>query len=96
VAQLKQNTPVDQVLELLTEQGSEGLAEAIRILLNAAMLFERERFLGAAPYERTPDNASQYVVRVEQGKEVASDLRAIFNAPNRSEADRLLSQAVKK
>lgn len=55
MAQLKQNTSVDQVLELLTEQGTEGLAEAIRILLNAAMLFERERFLHAAPYERTPD-----------------------------------------
>ena len=55
MAQLKQNTPVDQVLELLTEQGTEGLAEALRILLNAAMIFERERFLGAAPYERTPD-----------------------------------------
>jgi putative transposase len=55
VAQLKQDTPIDQVLELLTEQGSDGLAEAIRILLNAAMLFERERFLNAAPYERTPE-----------------------------------------
>lgn len=55
MAQLKQDTPIDQVLELLTEQGSDGLAEAVRILLNAAMLFERERFLNAAPYERTPE-----------------------------------------
>lgn len=55
MAQLKQNTPVDQVLELLTEQGTDGLAEALRILLNAAMLFERERHLNASAYERTPD-----------------------------------------
>lgn len=55
MAQQQQHTPIEQVLELLTEQGTEGLAEALRILLNAAMLFERERFLGAAPYERTPD-----------------------------------------
>lgn len=55
MAQLKENTPIDQVLELLTEQGSDGLAEALRILLNAAMLFERERFLNAAPYERSPE-----------------------------------------
>jgi putative transposase len=55
VAQQQQNTAIDQVLELLTEQGADGLAEAIRILLNAAMLFERERFLNAAPYERTPE-----------------------------------------
>jgi transposase-like protein len=54
VAQLKQNTSIEQVLELLTEQGTDGLAEALRILLDAAMLFERERFLQAAPYERTP------------------------------------------
>jgi transposase-like protein len=55
VAQLKQNTPFEQVLELLTEQGSDGLAEAFRLLLNAAMLFEREHFLQAAPYERTSE-----------------------------------------
>jgi transposase-like protein len=41
-------------LELLQEQGTDGLLEAARILLDAAMLFERERFLQAAPYERTP------------------------------------------
>jgi putative transposase len=54
-AQQQQNTPVDQVLELLTQQGTDALAEALRILLNAAVLFERERFLQAAPYERTPE-----------------------------------------
>lgn len=55
MAQLKQNNSIDEVLELLTEQGTDGLAQALRILLNAAMLFERERFLGAAAYERTPE-----------------------------------------
>ena len=55
MAQQQQDNAFEQVLELLTEQGSEGLTEAIRILLNAAMLFERERFLRAAPYERTPE-----------------------------------------
>ena len=55
MAQPQQHTPLEQVLELLSEQGTEGLAEAIRILLNAAMLFERERFINAAPYERTAE-----------------------------------------
>lgn len=55
MAQPQQNTPIEQVLELLSKQGTEGLADAIRILLNAAMLFERERFLNAAPYERTAE-----------------------------------------
>ena len=55
MAQPQQHTPIEQVLELLTEQGSEGFAEALRLLLNLAMLFEREHFLQAAPYERTSE-----------------------------------------
>lgn len=53
MAQQPEHTTIDSVLELLTEQGSDGLADAFRILLNAAMLFERQRHLNAAPYERT-------------------------------------------
>jgi len=53
MAQPSQHTPIEQVLELLNEQGSDGFLAALRILLNAAMLFEREHFLQAAPYERT-------------------------------------------
>ena len=41
VDQQGQNTPIDQNLEIPTEQGAEGLADNLRILLNAAMLFER-------------------------------------------------------
>jgi putative transposase len=41
-------------------------------------------------------NASQYVVRIEQRGEVASDLRSVFNAPNREEAERLLLAMTKK
>jgi putative transposase len=55
VTQPQQHTPIEQVLELLTEQGSDGFAQALRLLLNAAMLFEREQFLQAAPYERTAE-----------------------------------------
>jgi putative transposase len=35
-------------------------------------------------------NAGQYVPRVDQRGAVASEMRAIFNAPSREEADRLL------
>jgi transposase-like protein len=55
VTQPQQHTPIEQVLELLTEQGPDGFAQALRLLLNAAMLFEREHFLQAAPYERTSE-----------------------------------------
>jgi putative transposase len=55
VASQPQHTPIEQVLERLSEQGTDGLLEAVGILLDAAMLFERERFINAAPYERTSE-----------------------------------------
>lgn len=55
MAQLNQHNPIDEVLELLTTHGTDGLAEALRILLNAAMLIERQHFLNLDPYERSID-----------------------------------------
>ena len=55
MTQPQQHTPFEQVLEQLSEQGTDGFAEALRLLLNIAMLFEREHFLQAAPYERTSE-----------------------------------------
>lgn len=42
-----------QVMELLAEQGFDGLAPVIELLLNQAMLAERSQALGAQPYERS-------------------------------------------
>jgi transposase-like protein len=39
-------------------------------------------------------NAQSYVTRLDQRKPVAQRIRAIFNAPDRAEAERLLKQAV--
>jgi transposase-like protein len=44
-------------LELLAENGLEDLREPMTILLNAAMKIERERHLGAAPWQRSPTRA---------------------------------------
>ncbi len=41
-------------------------------------------------------NAAAYVPKVEMRETVAADLRSIFNAPDRDEADRLLAKIVKK
>ncbi len=41
------------LLEQLTTSGMDALPELFRVLLNAAMLFERQNHLGAAPHERT-------------------------------------------
>ena len=42
-----------EALELILQEGLEGLAQAISIIVNEAMKIQRERFLGAGPYERT-------------------------------------------
>jgi putative transposase len=55
VAEHSQDTRLNDVMELLTQSGLDGLADALRVLINAAMLVERERFLGASPYERSPE-----------------------------------------
>ena len=44
---------LNNVLQLLTEQGHDGFAEGLRILVNEAMRVERHHVLQAQPYERT-------------------------------------------
>jgi transposase-like protein len=48
-----------EILEILTEGGFERIGEALQILINAAMLAEREKYLGAGPYERTESRSGQ-------------------------------------
>ena len=53
MAQRIENRSIDDAVELLKENGFEGLGEAVTVLLNAAMLAERSEYLGAGPYERS-------------------------------------------
>ena len=46
---------IEQVVEVLIEEGPEGMSRAFAILMNEAMRLERSRFLGAGPYERTEE-----------------------------------------
>ena len=47
------------VLQLLTEQGHQGFAEGIRILVDEAMRRERSAVLQAQPYERSDSRKGQ-------------------------------------
>ena len=47
----------EQAMQLLAENGMDGLAEAVRILLNEAMRIERSQVLNAGPYERTEERS---------------------------------------
>jgi transposase-like protein len=43
------------MVEQIADGGLDALPEAIRLLINAAMLLERQKFIGAGPYQRTPE-----------------------------------------
>lgn len=78
MAQPIQHTAIDEVLELLNQSGSDSFGEAFRILLNAAMLIERQQFLNAEPYERTPqrrDYANGFKAKRLQTRVGELDLR---------------------
>lgn len=53
MAHRNNNNKLDVVMELLIENGFEGFADVLRILLNEAMKIERDQALGAGWYERT-------------------------------------------
>jgi transposase-like protein len=60
----------------------------------------RQAVFGSIPWQRCQfhlqQNAQAYVPRQDMKTEVAADIRAIFNAPNRIEADALLAKAVQR
>ncbi|MBN2070935.1 MAG: IS256 family transposase [Candidatus Krumholzibacteriota bacterium] len=51
----RDNKAFDQVLEVLIENGLDGMASALEVVLNEAMKLERSSFLGAGPHERTSE-----------------------------------------
>jgi len=52
MAQRIENRTIDDAVELLKDNGFDGLADAVTVLMNSAMTAERSEYLGAAPYER--------------------------------------------
>ena len=75
-------------VELIVSDAHAGLKEA-RLACLPSVPWQRCQF-------HLQQNALQYVPHVSQRTEVAADLRAVFNAPSRAEADRLVALAVNK
>ena len=67
---------------------------------HAGLKAAREARLSGVPWQRCQfhlqQNAGHYVPRMDMRPKVASDLRAIFNSPDRAEAERHLQIASKK
>jgi putative transposase len=73
-------------VELIISDDHSGLGSA------------RKAVFGGVPWQRCQchlqRNAQAYVPRKDMKSGVASDIRSVFNAPNRQEADELLKKAV--
>ncbi len=55
MAHQRHGNAFNDVMELLIENGFDGMADVLRILLNEAMKIEREDALAAGAYQRTPN-----------------------------------------
>ncbi|GAB4304670.1 MAG: hypothetical protein Fur0034_21690 [Desulfuromonadia bacterium] len=80
-------------LESLLSRGLKG----VKLIIaddHAGLKTTRRAVLPAVPWQRCQfhlqQNAGQFVTRQEARKTVAAQLRAIFNAPDKAEAERLL------
>ena len=86
-------------LQSLTQRGLHGV-ELITSDAHAGLRQARRAVFGGVPWQRCQfhlqQNAQSYVPRKAMKKEVAADIRAIFNAPNRQESERLLAMSVQK
>ena len=51
----RETNVVSEAVQLVLEEGLEGLGPAVSVLLNEAMKVERSRTLGAEPWQRTPE-----------------------------------------
>lgn len=84
-------------LESLLSRGLKG----VRLIVaddHAGLKAARRAVLPAVPWQRCQfhlqQNAGQFVTRQEARKTVAAQLRTLFNAPDRAEAERLLKTAL--
>lgn len=75
-------------VELIVSDAHEGLKAARKACFNGVP-WQRCQF-------HLQQNAMQYVPKIYMRLEVAADLRAVYNAPDRREADRQLELAVTK
>lgn len=86
-------------LQSLVQRGLCG----IRLITSddhAGLRAARQAVFGGIPWQRCQfhlqQNATAYVPRKEMLKEVAADIRMVFNAPDRPTADQFLKQIVQK
>ena len=69
-----EDIPLKEIVNLISSEGTAGLAESIRVLINHAMKAERSKVLEAEPYQRTasrnesPGDRTNIPKRVDDGR----------------------------
>jgi len=88
-----------EFLESLCKRGLHGV-RAITSDAHSGLKAALRSVFPSVPWQRCQfhlqQNAQAYVPQVGMRKDVAADIRSVFNAPNKAEADRLLQIAVDK
>ena len=86
-------------LDNLVERGLKG----VQLIISddhSGMRKARQAIFTGVPWQRCQfhlqQNAAQYVPRKKMRREVAADIRAVFNAPDREQAEAYLKQIVMK
>jgi putative transposase len=86
-------------LHSLVERGLKGV-ELIISDAHEGLQAARKAIFSGVPWQRCQfhlqQNASQYVPRQSMKREVAADIRAVFNAPDRTQAEAQLHKVVEK
>ncbi len=86
-------------LHSLVERGLQGV-QLITSDAHERLQAARKAIFAGVPWQRCQfhlqQNASQYVPRQGMKREVAADIRAIFNAPDRAQAEAQLHKTVEK
>lgn len=86
-------------LQSLVARGLSGV-QLIISDAHAGLKQARQAVFGGVPWQRCQfhlqQNAQAFVPRHEMKADVAADIRAIFNAANRTEADALLARTIQK
>lgn len=75
-------------VKMITSDDHSGLKKALNAVFPGVM-WQRCQF-------HLQQNAQKYITKLDMKKEVAGDIRIIFNAPNYSEAERYLKLTVEK
>jgi len=91
----RHDTALDGLMEQLIESGAENIGTVFARLFELAMQIERERFLGAQHYERSPSRQGYANGYKAIRKRIGAELRTIWNASTLKAAENALAELVK-